>query len=228
MQCSQADDDDKKICRLTSIKEDCWKMSDLWQFTSRVTKTSKGRQKKRMLKKPNVDRKRRRQPTRTTKSRRLIKARKCRSSTGSKPTMLTMWPRRRRLKLLNLHGHSRRNEKEAESRTRMTTKSKSAGSTSGRGVGEDGHDEGQNHDHVERSPRLSRNQGQVETAMNSHLRSSPACLGADTKPPAQRVSRSSPTSPHLRAIQWQARRKRPHHSIAEKKNSKLPLKSWKS
>ena len=62
---------------------------------------------------------------------------------------------------MNLHGHSRRNEKEEESRTRMTTdddEEQICLINDGRGVGEDGNDEGQNHDHVERGPCLRRNQ----------------------------------------------------------------------
>ena len=60
----------------------------------------------------------------------------------------------------------------------------------GRGVGEDGHDEGQNHDQVERSPSLSRNQqkfsrgviGQDETATELTLEIQPCGSRADTKP----------------------------------------------
>ena len=43
LHCSQADDDDnKKIYRLTSIEKTVGQCQVFWQFTLRVTKTSKG------------------------------------------------------------------------------------------------------------------------------------------------------------------------------------------
>ena len=90
VQCSQAaDDDNKKIYRLTSIEKTVENVRSL-AIHIKSHENFEGRTKNRMLQKPNARSQRSRQPTRTTKSRRLIKARKCRSSTGSKPTMLTM------------------------------------------------------------------------------------------------------------------------------------------
>ena len=97
--CVHADDDDnKKIYRLTSIEKTVENVR-LLAIHIKSHENFEGLTNNRMLQKPNERSQRRRQPTRTTKSRKLIKARKCRSSTGSKPTMLTMWPRRRRLEL---------------------------------------------------------------------------------------------------------------------------------
>ena len=85
-----------------------------------------------------------------------------------------------------------------------------------RGLGGECHDECHNHTHAEKSvfelqpakvqPQCHVRDASRQPVNNSQLKSNPACP-ALIQPPGGRVSHNSPTNPHLRAVQWQARRK---------------------
>ena len=97
--CLQADDDDnKKIYRLTSMEKTvrkCQVSGNSHQESRKLRRADKEQnaaEAKRAIEaqKP-IDS--------YNEAQKVDNTRKCRSSTGGKPTMLTMWPRRRRLKL---------------------------------------------------------------------------------------------------------------------------------
>ena len=144
--------------------------------------------------------------------------RKCLSNTGGNPTMPTTWKRQRRLKPARPQRKKRAKKPVATQSTGLQDRDEYTPLDVGRGVGEDGHGECQNHAKAETSaferqptkvqPRCHVQEESRQPGNNSQLRSSPACP-ALTQVTRLRVSRSSPTSLHLRTVQWQARRERP-------------------